>query len=131
MNAQKKLVLPLFIIFLLFSTSFLVSKALLAKWGIDYAVLIVANLLFFVVSLGVFFMQKKALNHTNPNVFIRSVMAGMLIKMGVCVFAIIVYRLIAGNSVSKISVFAAMFLYLLYLAVEVRVIMKLNRQKNA
>ena len=131
MNAQKKLVLPLFIIFLLFSTSFLVSKALLAKWGIDYAVLIVANLLFFVVSLGVFFMQKKALNHTNPNVFIRSVMAGMLIKMGVCVFAIILYRLIAGNSVSKISVFAAMFLYLLYLAVEVRVIMKLNRQKNA
>ena len=131
MNAQKKLVLPLFIIFLLFSTSFLVSKALLAKWGIDYAVLIVANLLFFVVSLGVFFMQKKALNHINPNVFIRSVMAGMLIKMGVCVFAIILYRLIAGNSVSKISVFAAMFLYLLYLAVEVRVIMKLNRQKNA
>jgi hypothetical protein len=131
MNSQKKLVLPLFIIFLLFSTSFLVSKALLAKWGIDYAVLIIANLLFFVVSLGVFFMQKKALSNTNPNVFIRSVMAGMLIKMGVCVFAIIVYRLIAGNSVSKISVFAAMFLYLLYLAVEVRVIMKLNREKNA
>ena len=131
MNSRQKIILPLLIIFLFFSTSFIISKALLARWGIDYAVLIVANLLFFLVSLGVFFMQKKALNHSNPNVFIRSVMGGMLIKMGVCVFAIIVYRLIAGNGVNKVSVFAAMFLYLLYLAVEVRIIMKLNRQKNA
>ena len=131
MNSQKKIIFPLFIIFLFLSASLSISKTILGKWGIDYKVLLVANALFFLVSLGVFFMQKKALNHINPNVFIRSVMAGMLIKMGVCVFAVIVYRLLAGNSVNKVSVFVAMFLYLLYLAVEVRVIMKLNRQKNA
>jgi len=131
MNSQKKIIFPLFIIFLFLSASLSISKTILSKWGIDYKVLLVANALFFLVSLGVFFMQKKALYHTNPNVFIRSVMAGMLIKMGVCVFAVIVYRLLAGNSVNKVSVFVAMFLYLLYLAVEVRVIMKLNRQKNA
>ena len=131
MSSQKKIIFPLFIIFLFLSASLSLSKTILGKWGIDYKVLLVANALFFLVSLGVFFMQKKALNHINPNVFIRSVMAGMLIKMGVCVFAVIVYRLLAGNSVNKVSVFVAMFLYLLYLAVEVRVIMKLNRQKNA
>jgi len=131
MNSQKKIIFPLFIIFLFLSASLSISKTILGKWGIDYKVLLVANALFFLVSLGVFFMQKKALYHTNPNVFIRSVMAGMLIKMGVCVFAVIIYRLVAGNSVNKVSVFVAMFLYLLYLAVEVRVIMKLNRQKNA
>ena len=131
MNSQKKIIFPLFIIFLFLSASLSISKTILGKWGIDYKVLLVANALFFLVSLGVFFMQKKALNHINPNVFIRSVMAGMLIKMGVCVFAVIIYRLVAGNSVNKVSVFVAMFLYLLYLAVEVRVIMKLNRQKNA
>ena len=131
MNSQKKIIFPLFIIFLFLSASLSISKTILGKWGIDYKVLLVANALFFLVSLGVFFMQKKALYHTNPNVFIRSVMAGMLIKMGVCVFAVIVYRLLAGSSVNKVSVFVAMFLYLLYLAVEVRVIMKLNRQKNA
>ena len=131
MNSQKKIIFPLFIIFLFLSASLFLSKAILGKWGIDYNVLLVANALFFLVSLGVFFMQKKALSHSNPNVFIRSVMAGMLIKMGVCVFAVIIYRLVAGNSVNKVSVFVAMFLYLLYLAVEVRVIMKLNRQKNA
>jgi hypothetical protein len=131
MNSQKKIILPLLVIFLFFCVVFTLSKMLLEKWGLDYYVLIVANLIFFLVSLGVFFMQKKALDHSNPNVFIRSVMGGMLIKMAVVVFAVIIYRLVAGNSVNKVSVFAAMFLYLLYLAVEVRVIMKLNRQKNA
>ena len=90
MNSQKKIIFPLFIIFLFLSASLSLSKTILGKWGIDYNVLLVANALFFLVSLGVFFMQKKALNHSNPNVFIRSVMAGMLIKMGVCVFAVII-----------------------------------------
>jgi hypothetical protein len=53
-----------------------------------------------------------------------------LIKMFVTITAVIVYRLIAGNSVSKVSVFLAMFLYLIYLGVEVAIITKLNRQKN-
>jgi hypothetical protein len=130
MNSKKKLMSPLLALFLVLSGFFLATKTLLSKWGIDYQVLIVANILFFVVSLQVFLMQKKALYHTNPNVFVRSVMAGMLIKMGVCVFAVILYRLLAGTSVSKVSVFTAMFVYLLYLGVEVAVITKLNKQKN-
>ena len=93
-------------------------------------ILFVVFMVLFLVSLFVFNMQKKALAHANPNVFVRSVMGGMLIKMAVCVFAVIVYRLIAGKQVSKVSVFAAMFLYLLYLGVEVAVITKLNKQKN-
>ncbi len=131
MNSQTKIIVPLFLLFIVFSGAISVTKSLLAKWGIDYNVLIVANILFFLVSLLVFFMQKKALYHSNPNVFIRSVMAGMLIKMGVVVAAVIIYRLAAGDAVSKVSVFAAMFLYLLYLAIEVVIITKLNKQRNA
>ncbi len=130
MNPQKKIIVPLVVIFILFNASLSIAKGLLAKWGLDYGVLIVANILFFLISMLAFFMQKRALNNSNPNVFVRSVMAGMLIKMGVVVAAVIVYRLAAGNNVSKVSVFAAMFLYLLYLGVEVAVITKLNKQKN-
>ncbi|MDO9374680.1 MAG: hypothetical protein V4725_07730 [Bacteroidota bacterium] len=130
MDSQKKIISPLIGLFVVLSGFLVVLKALLSRWGIDNGILIIANILFFVVSLLVFFMQRKALYHTNPNVFVRSVMAGMLIKMGVCVFAVILYRLVAGKDVSKISVFAAMFIYLLYLGVEVAVITKLNKQKN-
>lgn len=131
MHPRKKIILPLLIIFLIFSASLPLAQPLLAQWGINSDVLIVANILFFAVSLIAFFMQQKALQNINPNVFVRSVMAGMLIKMFVCITAVIIYRLVAGNNVSKVSVFAAMFLYLLYLTVEVAVITKLNKQKNA
>ena len=130
MNSKKKVIVPLVVIFIIFGASINVTKGLLAKWGIDYNVLIVANILFFLISMLAFFMQKKALDNSNPNVFIRSVMAGMLIKMGVVITAVIIYRLMAGNSVSKVSVFASMFLYLIYLGVEVAVITKLNKKKN-
>ena len=130
MNSQKKIVVPLVIIFIVFSTAINLCKNLLAKWEIDYNILVIANLLFFFINILVFLMQKKALTNSNPNVFIRSVMGGMLIKMFVVIAAIIVYRLVAGSNVSKISVFAAMFLYLFYLAIEVAAISKLNRQNN-
>jgi uncharacterized membrane protein len=131
MNSNKKIILPLLLLFVIFSTAFNLTRGLLAKWGIDSDVLIVANIIFFLISIIAFFMQKKALNNANPNVFVRSVMGGMLIKMFVVITAVIVYRLVAGNSVSKVSVFASMFLYLLYLGVEVAIITKLNKQKNA
>lgn len=128
MNESRKVILPLISVFVIFMGAFTASKNLLAKWGIDSNVLIIANTLFFVVNLAIFFIQKKALQNSNPNVFIRSVMGSMLIKMFVCIVAVIVYRLMAGNAVSKISVFAAMFLYLVYLGVEVAVITKLNKR---
>lgn len=131
MNARNKLIMPLITLFVIFSGSVVASRNLLAKWGIDSDVLVIANIIFFLVSLLAFFMQQKALNNSNPNVFIRSVMGGMLVKMGVVITAVIVYRLVAGNAVSKVSVFAAMFLYLIYLVVEVAVITKLNKQQHA
>ncbi len=131
MNARNKLIIPLITLFVIFSGSVVASRNLLAKWGIDSDVLVIANIIFFLVSLLAFFMQQKALNNSNPNVFIRSVMGGMLVKMGVVITAVIVYRLVAGNAVSKVSVFAAMFLYLIYLVVEVAVITKLNKQQHA
>ena len=130
MTPQNKIILPLFTVFVLTNLTLYAARAIEVKWGIDFYVLFFANDIFFLLSLVAFFMQRKALKNSNPNVFIRSVMGGMLIKMFVTITAVIVYRLIAGNSVSKVSVFSAMFLYLLYLGVEVAVITKLNRQKN-
>ena len=130
MTPQNKIILPLLTVFVLTNLTLYAVREIVTKWGIDFYVLFFANDIFFLLSLVAFFMQRKALGNSNPNVFIRSVMGGMLIKMFVTITAVIVYRLIAGNSVSKVSVFSAMFLYLLYLGVEVAIITKLNRQKN-
>lgn len=130
MTARKTTIAPLVAIFLVLGGGLTATRSLLARWGIDYNVLIIANVLFFLIGLLAFFMQQKALANRNPNVFIRSVMGGMLMRMFVCIAAIIVYWLVARNSVNKLSVFAAMILYLLYLGVEVAVITKLNKTKK-
>ena len=129
MSPQIKIISPLFLVFTLTILVLYAIKGILAQWGIDFTILNIANGIFFLCLLT-FIMQRKALENSNPNVFVRSVMGGMLIKMFVTISVVIVYRLIAGNSVSKVSVFSAMFLYLLYLGVEVAVITKLNRKKN-
>lgn len=128
MKAQRNILLPLLLIFIIGNGFFLSAKTLLVKWGIDGNVLIIANSLFLILSLITFFIQQKALRNSNPNVFIRSVMGGMMIKMFVCIIAVFIYWLLMKDKFSKVTVFAAMILYLIYLAVEVRLVTKLNRQ---
>ena len=71
------------------------------------------------------------MQHSNPNVFIRSVMAGMMIKMFIVIVAVIAYVLLSGKSFNKPAIFISLLLYLVYLAVEVAAVMKLNKRKNA
>lgn len=129
-NSGRELI-PLILLFILFNNFFLFGKGWLAKHGIDYLVLIIANSLFFIVSILVYRMQKRAAKNANPNVFVRSVMGGTMIKMGVCVIAVGIYAFAFKDIFNKMTVFTAMFLYLIYLVVEVRMATKLNQKKNA
>lgn len=130
MKSQAKELLPFILLYIIFNNFFLFGKGWLAVYGIDHLVMIVANSLIFILNVLVYSMQRRALRNTNPNVFVRSVMAGMMIKMAVCVVALIIYALAFRKTFSKMSVFASMFLYLIYLFAEVRAAGKLNKQKN-
>jgi hypothetical protein len=57
-------------------------------------------------------------------------MGGMLIKMAICIVAVAIYAIAFKDNFNSNSILAAMFLYLVYLGVEVAVATKLNRQKN-
>ena len=131
MKIQARELVPLILLFIIFNNFFLFGKDWLAKYSIDYLVLIIANSLFFVVSLLVYQMQKRAVKNPNPNVFVRAVMGGTMIKMVVCLIAVAIYAVAFKNVFSKMSVFAAMFLYFFYLFIEVRMATNLNKKKNA
>jgi spore maturation protein SpmA len=98
---------------------------------IDFIVLFGANVLFFLVSVMAFRMQYTAMQNSNPNVFIRKVMSTMLLKMGIALVAVMAYVLICGKSFNKPAVYISMLIYLVYLVVEVGLVMKLNKRKNA
>ncbi|MBC7933753.1 MAG: hypothetical protein H7Y86_00145 [Rhizobacter sp.] len=131
MNASNRFILPLFSIFAILSGIIVVFSSSLEKKNVDTTVLLAANGIFFLLNLVVFFTQKKALGHSNANVFVRTVIAGMMIKMFVCAIAVIAYVTLTGPEYNKKAVFISLFIYLIYLAVEAGTIMRLNNRSNA
>ena len=130
MKLFGKMLLPLLIIFIILTLFILSAGNLWYKYNVDKNVLLGANFLFMGTGLLVFFMQKNALSNKNPNVFIRSVIAGMMIKMFSTVLAVLAYVVLVGSTYNKKAVFISLFMYLIYLAAEVTAISKVNSKKN-
>lgn len=131
MNFSFKTVLPLLFTFFILTVLIVAAVFLYNQKGVDYMVVMGGNCLFFLISLFVFKMQYRAMQNSNPNVFIRSVMGGMIIKVFGCMIALIAYYFISGTAFNKPAVYASMVIYIIYLVVEVKTIMKLNKTKNA
>ncbi|RYY49884.1 MAG: hypothetical protein EOO06_05790 [Chitinophagaceae bacterium] len=131
MSASNRFIFPLLAVFAILSGSIVVFSRALEKSNVDTTVLLVANGLFFLLNIVVSLTQKKALANANANVFVRSVIAGMMIKMFVCAIAVLAYVVLTGPDYNKKAVFISMFIYLIYLAVEVGSIIRLNNRSNA
>ncbi len=130
MKIFGKMATPVLMVFVAVTIFVLLAGVLWRKFLIDRSVLLGANLLFLVMSLLIYFMQKKALTNTNPNTFFRSVIGGMMIKMFTAVVAVLTYVMLSGPTYDKKAVFISLFIYLLYLAAEVAAISKYIRKKN-
>lgn len=131
MNFSFKSILPLFLTFLVLTAIIFAGHFFVTGRGIDYKAVMAGNCLFFLISFYVFRMQYLAMYNKNPQVFIRTVMGGMLIKMLLCVLAVVAYYFLSANAFNKPAVYISMIIYIVYLVVEVRTIMKLNKTKNA
>ncbi len=131
MTASTRFIYPLLIVFIFLSGIIITFSKALEKAGVDTTVILGANGLFFLLNLLVFLIQKKALLHSNPNVFVRTVISGMMIKMFTCVIGVLSYVVLTDGTYNKKAVFISMFIYLIYLGVEVGTIMRLNKRSNA
>lgn len=130
MNKRKKPVWYMLLIFMFLNIFFITQKNILAKWGIDNEVMIVANLLLFIVSLIAFLITKRSLASPNPQAFIRAMYGSFIIKFFVVAIAAFVYIMVAKKNVSKAAVFASMGLYVVYTSIEIGALMKLLKQKK-
>lgn len=128
MAHQRIILVPLFTLFALVTAGLLLCTSCITKWGLGRDILQVANALFFIISLVSFFIQNRGIQHTNPNVFVRSVMGGTFVKMAVVLIAFFVYIMVYKKQVSKPTIIAGMILYFLYLIIEVTSVLKLNRR---
>ncbi|UAY51493.1 hypothetical protein [Ferruginibacter albus] len=126
MNSFRRFISIFTLIFFVFSIIFLGVRATLF-WTIDSTLLFKGNALLFLMTVGIFLMQRKALQSSNPNVFVRSVMLGMMIKMLTVAITILVY-VKTHPLFNRTTVFIFLFVYLVYLIAEVSAIVKLNKK---
>ena len=131
MNPGYRFLLPFVYMFISITCLLSLLRKTLVTWELNYQVVQLANLFFLLVSVLVFFILKKSMASSNPHVFIRSVMGGMMLKMFLTVIIVLVYALSSGSIFSKYSVFGALFIYLLYLVGEVIAVLKLNKKPDA
>ena len=73
--------IPVILVFIILNALFIAGRSALEKWGADQTVLILGNTFIFLITLVSFFIAKRGLKNPNPNVFMRSVMGSIMIKM--------------------------------------------------
>lgn len=130
MKNNRKLYLPIVVIFLLLNALIFITRRWQEEWGFSQEVLLAGNLILFVVSMVSLLFHSRGALHQNPNAFLRSVYSSLLLKMFGIVAAVLIYAVAAENNLNKPSLFFCMALYFVYTFVEVRLVMRLLKQKN-
>jgi hypothetical protein len=121
---------PMILIFIFLNAFFIVGKTWLANKGIDQSVLIAGNLLLFLVSLITFLITYRSLKAKNPNVFVRAMYGGFIIKFFVVAIAAFIYIMMTKKNVNKTALFICMGLYVLYTFFEVSSLLRVLKQKK-
>jgi hypothetical protein len=121
---------PMILVFILVNGFLLAGKNLLVKWGVNQDVVIIGNLILFFVTLSTFLLSRQSLKSPNPNVFVRAMYGGVIIKLFVCVAVVFIYFMSVKKNINKPGLFTCMGLYMVYTVIEVASLTKLLRKKK-
>lgn len=122
--------LPILVIFIVVSLILALVPSLDFLWNMSRTVMLVGNFILFAATLVSFQMYRRSLANNNVHAFLRLIYGGMFAKMMICLFAALIYIMIAKKDVSKGAIFGCMFLYFVYTLMEISIIMKLSRKEK-
>ena len=129
MKGKLKGFIPVIVLFVILNAIFIAGRDVLDRWGADQQTLIIGNGLLFIITLISYLIAQRGLHNPNPNVFMRTVMGSIMIKMFLIVIAAFVYISMFQKNINKPALFTCMGLYLVYTFLEVSGLMKLLKQK--
>lgn len=122
--SARKAFLPIIIVFLIVNGFLLIWNKRLETSGVNTSVLQTGNLLLFLIFLLSTILQQKAMAGASTQLFLRNVYSGMMLKLFGCAMAAFIYIYVARDGVNKPALFGCMFLYMLYSAFELRIVLK-------
>ena len=130
-SGSKKPIFLFISVFLLLTLILLVIRQIAPDLPVDYNVIFVGNLILLVATIFSYLFYKKALG-IRVQAFVGMIYGGMLVKMGICVVAFLIYVLAARHNVSKGAIYGCFILYFIYSFAEMKVLLQVSRKrKNA
>ncbi|MBC7587575.1 MAG: hypothetical protein H7178_04370 [Chitinophagaceae bacterium] len=130
-STRRKQFKAVYLLFIFVTIICIIWAKRLALAGVNNEVVLVGNVLLFVLAMLTLYMHTKAAKNSNPNVLVRSIMGAMLLKMMVVGTTAIIYVLVAKQNRNLPAIFVLMGLYLVYLVIEVKVALQLNKKEPA
>jgi hypothetical protein len=125
-----RLMRPLLLIFVVTNAIFIIGKSFWLKWNADQTLLIIGNIVVFGATIISLFISMKGIQATNGPAFVRTVYSGMMIKLFSCAIATIVYAVLVKGQYNTPGLLICLFLYMVYTAIEVGILMRLTKQKK-
>ena len=124
--------LPIFVVFLVLCLLILGLSSILHEWNVDGRVLLGGNAVLFFVTAISYWLHIKSLRSSNPHVFVRMVYGSLLVKMLVCLLAVLIYAL-QTRAVSRNAIIGSFIIYIIYTFLEIRILTQLTKKlpKNA
>ena len=129
MFQKVKLLYPIIALFIFVNAAVLFGEQELINYKFVPNVLTAANLILFAVTLIGLLTLINASKNANPNVLVRTVMAGMGLRLAGIAVAVLLYIKMSGAAISPRSVYAGFALYPIYTWLEIRLFLKLNVKK--
>lgn len=125
---MKKAPLHLIVVFVI-SSALAYGISLFFK-NFDIPAFLTINLVLLLINLIIFQFQKKSIQSQNPHPFVRAIMGGMMLKMFIFITSIVIYVFAADGKYSIPTIAGILLNYLLYLIVEVRLVLSLNKKDH-
>ncbi|MFN2456717.1 MAG: hypothetical protein ABR502_00810 [Chitinophagaceae bacterium] len=101
------------------------------EWNLDTTVLGIGNIIIFLITMASYIVASQSLKSSNPNVFVRTIMGSIMVKLFLCFIVAFIYIAKYKSNVNKPALFICMALYLIYTFMEVSVLSKLLKQQKA
>jgi len=118
------------IIFVVISCALFLSRGFLDSHGIATTVLLAGNTILFMVTIASQWLYQRALAHPKTTGFLKNTYGSILLRLFVCMIAIIAYMLSAGKDVNKPAIGGCVFLYFLYTLVEMSNLRQWNKSRR-
>jgi len=120
---------PINLIFIVINSLLVFLRFSITDFAAIFRVLIVGNLVLFIATALSFRLYVKGINATGTHGFIRGVYSAMMLKMVICIAAVLVYAF-GFKPVDKIAVAVFFALYFIYTFAEIKIITRLNKEKK-